>query len=218
VDEIVWHACLLQDMATQNRPLIATRNCEDLGVSQVFVYAPCSTDLFSRVTATLHQLCLTTVEARIVTSNRGYSLDSYSVLDESGEPINDTKRLLELEKALAHNLQADELPSRPRRAASRQVKHFSAPTEVSFTSDPINNRTIMEVISNDRPGLLSSIAQVLARFNVQLQNAKISTFGAQAEDVFFITDDELKAIEDAEVLEQLKQAIITALDQETKEK
>ncbi|MDH5301751.1 MAG: [protein-PII] uridylyltransferase [Gammaproteobacteria bacterium] len=217
VDEIVWHATLLQHDETQNHPLIATRTMGDNGVSQVFIYAPCSTDLFARVTITLHQLRLSTLEARIVTSNRGYSLDSYSVLDESGEPINDPQRLADLEKSLETNLRADHLPLRPRRVTNRQIKNFPVPTEVSFTSDPANNRTIMEVISNDRPGLLASIAQVLARLNIQLQNAKISTFGAQAEDVFFITNDELKALDDEKLLQQLKQAIIDVLDNHQKE-
>ena len=46
----------------------------------------------------------------------------------------------------------------------------------------------MELITADRPGLLSRVGQALRESCVRLQNAKIVTFGARVEDVFFITD------------------------------
>ena len=60
---------------------------------------------------------------------------------------------------------------------TRQLKHFPIPPRVFFHQDPKNERTIMEVVASDRPGLLSVIARVMAECNIQLQNAKISTLG-----------------------------------------
>lgn len=46
----------------------------------------------------------------------------------------------------------------------------------------------MEVVTRDRPGLLSQIAGAMASCGIRLQNAKIATYGERAEDIFFITD------------------------------
>ena len=64
---------------------------------------------------------------------------------------------------------------------------FTTPTLVSFGSDDINNRTVMEIVASDRPGLLCQIGQVLRNHEVGIQAAKILTVGERAEDVFYVT-------------------------------
>ena len=63
------------------------------------------------------------------------------------------------------------------RRLDRQLRHFRIPTEVSFSDDPANARTAMEVIATDRPGVLSQIASAMRFCGVRLQNAKVATFG-----------------------------------------
>ncbi|MCK7577326.1 MAG: hypothetical protein MZV65_16815 [Chromatiales bacterium] len=46
----------------------------------------------------------------------------------------------------------------------------------------------MELITRDRPGLLSAVGHAFATCGVRLQNARIATFGSRAEDAFYITD------------------------------
>jgi [protein-PII] uridylyltransferase len=59
---------------------------------------------------------------------------------------------------------------------------------VNFSADGPNRRTVMEVVTTDRPGLLCQIAAAMAGCGICIQNAKIATFGERAEDVFFLTD------------------------------
>ncbi len=66
---------------------------------------------------------------------------------------------------------------------------FTTPTQVSFSDDPENGRTILEVVAGDRPGLLSEIGKVLWDQRVELHGAKIMTVGERAEDVFYVTDE-----------------------------
>ena len=61
-------------------------------------------------------------------------------------------------------------------------------SRLRFIEDAANARTVLEVVTADRPGLLARIGWSLADQGVRLQNAKISTFGERAEDVFFVTD------------------------------
>ncbi len=66
---------------------------------------------------------------------------------------------------------------------------FSTPTQVNFSLDTRNNRTILELIAADRPGLLSEVGKVFKAEHVAINGAKIMTVGERAEDVFYITDD-----------------------------
>src|SRR5205085_4807466 len=49
-------------------------------------------------------------------------------------------------------------------------------------------RSVLELTSGDRPGLLCEVGRVLMEERVELQAAKIMTVGERAEDVFHLTD------------------------------
>ena len=98
------------------------------------------------------------------------------------------------------------------RRLDRQLRHFRIPTEVSFSDDPANARTAMEVIATDRPGVLAQIARAMRFCGVRLQSAKVATFGERVEDIFYITDPHERPVEDPLKLECLRYSITTALD------
>ena len=89
---------------------------------------------------------------------------------------------------------------------------FPTETIVAFSQDPKNSRTIMELVAGDRPGLLSEVGQVLRANEISIQTAKILTIGARAEDVFYITHEDGRPLDNAEC-EQLEQALTEALSQ-----
>jgi [protein-PII] uridylyltransferase len=66
---------------------------------------------------------------------------------------------------------------------------FTTPTQVSFSDDVDNGRSILEVVAGDRPGLLSEIGKILWEQRVELHGAKIMTVGERAEDVFYVRDE-----------------------------
>jgi [protein-PII] uridylyltransferase len=75
------------------------------------------------------------------------------------------------------------------RRMPRQARMFTTPTQVSFSDDADNGRTILEVVAGDRPGLLSEIGKILWEQRVELHGAKIMTVGERAEDVFYVRDE-----------------------------
>ena len=83
---------------------------------------------------------------------------------------------------------------------------------MTFSNDTINQRTVMEVITPDRPGLLARIGQVLLEHRVRLTNAKIATLGERVEDVFFMTDEHGKPLSDPNVCQALQQHMSKMLD------
>jgi [protein-PII] uridylyltransferase len=79
---------------------------------------------------------------------------------------------------------------------SRQAKHFPIPTTVFFHSDSLQRHSIVELITTDRAGLLSDIGEVFIALDIQLHDAKITTIGSRAEDIFYVTDKTGKLLAD----------------------
>ena len=68
------------------------------------------------------------------------------------------------------------------------MKHFPIATEIKFHNNPDHRHTVMEVTAQDRPGLLHQVANALVHCKARLVNARVSTFGEKAEDVFLLHD------------------------------
>ena len=117
----------------------------------------------------------------------------------------------QIEQQLWRVLQAPEaaLPSHPR--APRQVRMFTTPTQITFTDDSVQNRTILELIAGDRPGLLSEIGKVFLAERIDVATAKIMTIGERAEDVFFVTDHQGRALSEA-ARRRLQDQLFESLD------
>jgi len=214
-DEIAWHTQAVLQHGEKSEPLVLIRQQTERGGTEIFIYTPIRPHQFTVTTAALDQLGLTIVEARIIPSVDDYTLDTYIVLEEDGEPIHNSYRIEEISLVLSHLIAHPEAaPSQINRRMARQLKHFPIPTQVSFQSDPHTERTIMEVVTSDRPGLLLQIARALAYCGVRLQNAQIATFGARVEDIFFIVDDRQQPVADGERQACLRQRIILGLDGE----
>jgi [protein-PII] uridylyltransferase len=208
-DEIAWHSAAIVSASRAGPPLLLIR--PSARGTEIFLYAKAQDHLFATVTGALDQMALTIVDARIVSAKNGYTLDTYIVLEESGENISNAHRLDEIARALHQALREPAAPAVMRRAR-RQVRHFDVPTEVGFSTDSGNRRTLLEVTSADRPGLLSCIARAFAECGVRLQNAKIATLGARAEDIFYITSRENQPLT-SDQQDHLQTAILRHIDQ-----
>jgi [protein-PII] uridylyltransferase len=213
-EEIAWQTALLADRHPRDdAPLVAIRRLTDRGGTAVFTYAPRRLRSFARTTAVLDQMGLNVVDARLITSANGFSLETYVVLEDNGAVIADAARIREIEQGLWRNLQQPEdTPTTVTRRAPRQVRMFSTPTQVNFSVDSRNGRTILELIAADRPGLLSEVGKVFRTERVAINGAKIMTVGERAEDVFYITDTEGGLLQE-EACQRLQESLVRALDQ-----
>ncbi|HEX4299804.1 MAG TPA: [protein-PII] uridylyltransferase [Gammaproteobacteria bacterium] len=188
-DEIAWHTANLASRLQGDTPLVFLRPHTERGGTAVCVYSRHDDFIFGRVTAVLSQLGLTVLDARIVPVGSDASLDTYVVLEDTGAPIEDPERLSEIEQVLLRETgRRNASPIAVTRRAPRQVRMFTTATDIQFSQDPRNRRTVLEITAGDRPGLLSQIGQALKACGLRLQNAKITTVGERAEDVFFVTD------------------------------
>lgn len=187
-DEIARHTEAIVASSPDRWPLVLGQRHTHRGGTEIFIYTRDEDALFATATTALDQLGLDIMDARIITSCNGMVLDTFVILEHDGEAA-DTRRVQEITSTLREKLarpggQAGRVTRRPR----RQLRHFPVQPQVTFSEDDHNDRTVMEVVATDCPGLLSRIAVAMARCGVRIQSAKIATYGERAEDVFFITN------------------------------
>lgn len=216
-DDIAWHTEAIASHHDQRIPLVLAKHTNDSSVAnatQVFIHARSRPHLFSLICATLEQLDLSIHDARIYGASGGMTLDTFFVLDSSGETIeHDAPRtrhiIAELTKALKESTKESSIATR---RTPRQFKSFSIPTRAQITQDEEKGLSVLEVISPDRPGLLARLGKVFVEFGIEVQTAKIQTLGERVEDLFFITDAHQNPITDPAVCQQIEAAIRDTLD------
>jgi len=185
--EIAWHTRLLAHRVNSPTIIVKAR-LSPLGEGvQVMVYGPNRRYLFARICGFFARMNYNIMEAKIHTTQHGYVLDSFLVMDASNNKTVYRDVMSYIEYELAQLLAAKEAPSAPSSGRlNRQLKHFPITPEISIQPDTKGHH-ILTVVAGDRPGLLARIAHVLARHKIELHSAKINTLGARAEDTFLLS-------------------------------
>lgn len=208
-DEVAWQARAILSHPEHDLPLIMLRQQTKRGGTELFIYSRDQDHLFAHTTAAITQVGLNIADARIYTSQDGHTLDTFIILEDNGQPIDSPSRLHEIQHFLDNALRHPEaITLKDARRMPSRLKHFPIITEVSFQDDPGNQRTAMKVIAADRPGLLARIGLALVDCRIRLKNAKVSTLGERAEDIFFITDQDNHPLTHAAQLNELRDRVI----------
>ncbi len=211
-EELAWHLPEIMRAGEAALPLILVQNVAGRGAT-VFIYMRDRDHIFGLTTGVLARMGLNILDARINTTADGFTLDSYVVMESDGAAIQSAHRHIEIRDALRKVLSDPSISvvDVNRRMPSR-LKHFNTPTTVYFSQDLARNRTMLELVTADRPGLLSLVGRVFHKRGILLDAAKIGTVGERAEDVFFITDKQKRPITDEEALAELREVLVRMLN------
>ncbi|MDA8364970.1 MAG: [protein-PII] uridylyltransferase [Gammaproteobacteria bacterium] len=196
-DALAWHAEKMSATVVADLPLVSVRFQPGAGGTEFLVFTPDRDDLFAVITGGFDRLNLSIVDARIHTTGFGFALDTFVALDHAGNAVTDPAQLVQLEAALRKQL-LEPKPGRDLRSTRlpRVLRHFRIATRVSFATAPNGQQTMMEVVAQDRPGLLYQVALALQHCRARLVTAKVATYGERAEDIFYIVDRDGQAITD----------------------
>jgi [protein-PII] uridylyltransferase len=212
-EEIAWHTQAIAMTRPEELPIVLIHREATRGTTPIFIYARNNDRFFAISTSVLTRLGLNIVDARIITSKSGFTLDTYLVLDEQNRPITDEDRIAEIHKLLSDSIKnLDKIPEVPPRPVPRQLKHFNTPTRVTAEDDSEGRHTLLEVIAVDRPGLLARIGRAFLEQNLRVHNAKISTVGENAENIFLVTDTHNRPIRDKDRLDNLIRTLHSHID------
>ena len=212
-EEIAWHTEVLadSDIGSEHGFVDVRKQPGGDGIQAVF-YTPQKKHTFAHGTAGLGELGMTIVDARIVPLTNGYSLDTYIFMEFDKLVHADDSRMSKIRRTLTRVLTApDEQAASVTRPAPRQVRMFTTKTSIDISGDKPNNRTIMELVAGDRPGLLSDIGRVFLELGINVDTAKIMTIGERAEDVFYISDESGEPLDEA-LCSALREGLLDNLD------
>ncbi len=185
-NEIAWHTRALVDLVDTPKPVVRARtHPEGLGL-QVLVYAPDGHDLFARVCGWFDGAGFNILDAKVHTTAIGYALDTFLVSAPNLEPSY-RDLIAYVESQLGRALESGgPLPEPSRGRISRRVRSFPVTPRVTLRPDERAQRWLLAISASDRSGLLYAISRVLARHDINLQLAKITTLGERVEDTFLI--------------------------------
>jgi [protein-PII] uridylyltransferase len=201
VAEIAWHTRTLWSRVTPDKPIVRARLSPIGEGLQVLVYAPDQPGLFARITSFFERMQFDVAAAKIYTTRHGFALDSFQALTRTrnGEHYRDL--IQTVEKGLAERIASGEaLVPTPAGRVSRWVKHFPMEPRVDIVPDRQPGRWTASVSCADRPGLLSSVARIFLQHRLNLVDARVTTLGARAEDVFVLSGAALEAAQSREAI------------------
>lgn len=210
-DEIAWHSRLLTPHLNTTEPIVRARLSPSGDGIQVMIYSKDQNDLFARICNFFDRMGYNIVEAKIYTTDHAYALDSFIVLDQSGKSVSYSGLLKFIEVELTQKLNKNQALESPLKGRiSRQVKHMPIQAQVTITQESDSNNHKLEIIANDRPGLLATLAHQFLVLEIELHNAKINTLGNRAEDTFLISANKGQKLHALRVI-ALKEAIISEI-------
>jgi [protein-PII] uridylyltransferase len=215
-DQVAWHTQLIEETGVGGNCIVAIHPSSERGSTEIFIYAKVMDELFTLITAVLDQLALNVVDAGIITTADGHVLNTFHVLETSGQPVESDLRAEEIRASLVAEITSgDRREWHVSRRTPRRYKHFPIKTHIAFKPDELDHRTVMELITPDHPGLLSQVGRAFTECGVRLLNAKIATLGSRAEDIFYITDRDNQPLGDNTQYECLEKSLRKHLGADT---
>ena len=193
--EIAHHTEILLANESASGPLVSLRYSAARGSTELLIYTPDNQALFALIATVLERLQLSVFSATINTSDVGYALDTFHVLDTNKLPIEDPDRIDEIRYTLTHELGVPrDIPSLGVQHAARRLRYFSISTQVDFTKHE-SGLSEVHITAADRPGILSAIARVFLSADVDVRAARIATLGERVDDVFLIAGKEQQLLD-----------------------
>jgi [protein-PII] uridylyltransferase len=184
--DIAWQTRSLYNKIDSPTPVVRCRLAPIGEGVQVAVYVKDQPDLFARICSYFDKKNFSILDAKIHTTRHGYALDTFLVTEPAF--ANNYRDIISLiEHQLTELLQLQEPLSAPSKGRlSRLSRTFPITPTVDLRPDERGQYYLLSVSANDRNGLLYSIANVLAKYRVNLHTAKIMTLGERVEDVFLV--------------------------------
>jgi [protein-PII] uridylyltransferase len=174
--------------------------------------------IFHRLTGALSSHGLEILSAQINTLADGLVIDRFWVTDPDFADEPPAERLEQVSRSLADALRSPTTqPPKFRRTWQSGSQTDSelpvAQTRVNIDNSSSTHFTVLDIFALDRVGLLYTITRKLFELGLSVGRAKIATHLDQVVDVFYVTDQKGKKVEDESRLQDIRRQILDAIAQ-----
>ncbi|NKL33853.1 [protein-PII] uridylyltransferase [Rhizobium leguminosarum bv. viciae] len=192
LEDQIRHADFIRQADKAGQALATTVRTDSFhAITEITVLSPDHPRLLAVIAGACAAAGANIVDAQIFTTSDGRALDTIHVSREFTDDADELRRAATIGRMIE-----DVLSGRKRlpeviatRARNRKKsKAFVIPPSVNITNSLSNKFTVIEVECLDRPGLLSEITAVLSDLSLDIQSARITTFGEKVIDTFYVTD------------------------------
>jgi [protein-PII] uridylyltransferase len=209
-----------EDKADPLLPVTAWEDTPDRGCTVVKVITWDRPGLFSKIAGSFSACGLNILSAQVFTRGDGIVLDTFHVTDAylGGPASREARHRFEnvLRRALTEGLDFAPLlaAQKPARPLYQPVDGVNIPTRIHFDNTVSDTRTVLEIQTEDRVGLLHVLSRVLSECALDISLAKISTEKGAAIDTFYLAESDGRQITDPQrqacIAEQLCEGIARA--------
>ena len=134
----------------------------------------------------------------------------FNVVPEYGDPPDASLVSSDLRRMLEGRLDVEDRLERRARAV-RGHGFVAPPPKVTLVDNASANATVVEVRAHDEPGLLWRIGRALGECGLNVHAARIETLGAEAVDVFYVTDADGGLLTDPDLRKRTVKMVLSAL-------
>ena len=189
-DQLEWTAAKVLNQEPDCPVLVIMREVRERGISELLVHAPDYDGLFAAVTTVIDEIGLDVLSARVGTTAAGKSFDLFQLMDRNNDDGLHDIDCERLKRRLRKVLAGASSPNAVVRSLPRRLRPFSSTPEIHFSAAHGGEKTLMDLVCSDRPGLLSDISTTLVECGIRVHDAKITTMGDRVEDAFILSDNQ----------------------------
>jgi len=188
------------------------------GITTLTILAADTHALFSRLAGAISLSGGNIVGANIFTLKNGVAVDMFQVQDAGGQVFDKPDRLsrmaVRMRQALSGELDLKKELTRQKPSYPQRRDAVPVEGQVFIENDASAMHTVVEVVGRDRVGLLHALTNALSEQGLTISSAHISTYGAQAVDVFYVKDAFGLKITHPEKLQLLRDALMDVVTPE----
>lgn len=186
-EEIAWQTRLLFTHTTPKKPIIRVRHRSNGEGIEVLIYQKNTMHIFNKTCHFFDEIGYSIAAAKIFTTQHNYALNLFDLLDANPKSVSYEGLFKFIEKELVGRLETSK-ETKPTKLSerSRQATHHAFDTKISIAQVDESPIYQLDIITDDRNGLLSLISDQLSKENISINQAKINTLGSRAEDTFLV--------------------------------